>query len=67
MIPFYGDWHDLIVITEEEKVIELNDQREITYQWESFERFKKSLIEEKDWKDEPSADDDGIISATFDF
>ncbi|WP_143157910.1 cell wall assembly protein [Rubritalea squalenifaciens] len=67
MIPFYGDWHDLIAITKEGKVVELNDHREVTYEWDSFENFKESLIEEKDWKDEPSKGLNGIISSTFDF
>ena len=67
IIPFYGDWHDLIAISEEAKVIELNDNREVTHEWDCFQDFKNSLIEEKDWTDEEASGYDGIISVTFDF
>jgi len=64
LIPFYGDWHDLYCIdTETGKVIYINDNREIVYEWQDASYFKNSLSKEEI----PSKGIEGIVSAKLDF
>ena len=65
LIPFWGNWHDVICLNiKTKKIIYFNDIRETVTEWDNIEEFKKSLsyqeetinnsdsiIEEESWID----------------
>ena len=65
LIPFYGDWHDLICLNDRTAEIHfLNDAREVMCAWESIEAFTKSLSKEDVDLEETEA---VVVSATPEF
>lgn len=65
LIPFYGDWHDLICLnTQDNSVIYLNDDRDIICKWESSNAFENSLEFIEEAKQEK---DLGIVSVSGSF
>lgn len=65
LIPFYGNWHDLFCLEAKTgKIVQINDDRKVIYEWDGIESFKQSLSEEE----EPSNNDfSGIVDADLDF
>lgn len=60
MIPFYGDWHDLICLnTENGSVQMIDDARRVLITWPSHEAFLQNLTT----TDEKPADPSGIIES----
>lgn len=48
LIPFQGDWHELLCLDiETGKVVYINDDREIIFTWPSTEKFISSLSKEE--------------------
>jgi len=45
LIPFYGDWHDLMCLdTEIGQVVLLDDSRRVVFVWSSTEEFLASFV-----------------------
>lgn len=64
LIPFYGDWHDLFCLnTDDEKIVSINDDREIHFQWNDSANFISSLSS----KEIESPKSTGIVSGQLDF
>ncbi len=65
LMPFYGDWHDVICLDiRTNSILLLDDNRHIVHQWESLDTFVSALtsigeepiddlgiIEDKSWLD----------------
>ncbi|MFL5328229.1 MAG: cell wall assembly protein [Gemmataceae bacterium] len=50
LIPFYGDWHDVICLNARSgEIILLNDARQTRHNWHSPVDFVASLIQAQDW------------------
>ena len=52
LIPFYGDWHDVMCLDTSRNTLAiqyLNDNRDVLYEWPNLESFKEALhcVEEK--------------------
>ncbi len=57
-IPFYGDWHEVMCIdADSQRIVYLNDSREVMGEWESPEVFIASLC----FIQEEKRPTDGII------
>ncbi len=49
MVPFYGDWHDLLCLnTNDGSIAQLDDKRTKIHLWPNVESFVQSLV----WVDE---------------
>lgn len=68
LTPFYGDWHDLFCInSEDHSVVEIDDSRNVTTRWKSFEEFKDALIPVDSWEDDSSDGNRDVVSGHLDF
>lgn len=48
LIPFQGDWHELLCLDQDSgKVIYINDEREIVFNWSNTSEFMLSLSKEE--------------------
>ena len=48
LIPFQGDWHEILCLDQNTgKVIYLNDEREIVQEWKDADEFLKHLSKEE--------------------
>lgn len=48
LIPFYGDWHDLICLNENTgEIVALNDEREVLCTWSTVNEFLSCLSEKE--------------------
>ena len=48
LIPFFGDWHDLLCLNENTgEVVALNDEREVLCSWASIKEFLSCLSEKE--------------------
>lgn len=48
LIPFFGDWHDLLCLNENTgEVVALNDEREVLCTWTSIKEFLSCLSEKE--------------------
>lgn len=48
LIPFYGDWHDLLCLNGNTgEIVALNDEREVLCTWASFNEFLRCLSEKE--------------------
>lgn len=55
LIPFQGDWHELLCLDRETgKVVYLTDDREVVFSWSDTEEFIASLCKEEMDSDENS-------------
>lgn len=60
LVPFYGDWHDLICLnTQNGAIVMLDDERKVVFAWPSHDEFLKSL---KSVEESPP-DTSGIIES----
>ncbi|WP_152049225.1 cell wall assembly protein [Tautonia marina] len=59
LVPFYGDWHDLICLhADTGRVVAIDDRRRFVAEWPSAQAFADSLC----WvAEEQSAGDSGIV------
>lgn len=62
LIPFYGDWHNLLCLKESTgEIVALNDNREVLCKWDSIKDFKSCLSErEIEYDDRPQIDGTSI-------
>ena len=64
LIPFYGDWHNLLCLNVDDgSIFSINDAREINFQWDDTASFKSSFSS----KEIESPKSKGIISCQLDF
>ena len=64
LVPFYGDWHDLICLdSQTDKILWLDDQRRVMQTWDAIKEFVQCLSLESD---ELLDDDSGVIEAWLD-
>ena len=62
LIPFYGNWHDLLCIdTSDNSVVFLNDSRQVIHKWHSINDFISSLNTE----DFPGSEQPTLISSAL--
>ncbi|WP_394233371.1 SMI1/KNR4 family protein [Pseudomonas anguilliseptica] len=48
LIPFQGDWHDLLCIDQDTgKIFYINDERETVFSWNNTDEFMTSLSKEE--------------------
>ncbi|RFA26606.1 cell wall assembly protein [Alkalilimnicola ehrlichii] len=48
LIPFQGDWHDLLCLDQDTgKVVYLNNDRDIVFSWENTQEFLNALSKEE--------------------
>ena len=60
MIPFYGDWHDLICLNIENGSVQMiDDARRVLFTWPSHEAFLHNLTT----IDEEQSDTSGVIES----
>ncbi len=60
LVPFYGDWHDLICMNIENGSIEmLDDARQRVFVWPSLDEFRKCLASNM----QPPNDTSGVIES----
>lgn len=60
LIPFYGDWHDLLCLNIENGSVQMiDDARRVSFTWPSHESFLQNLTT----IDEKPADTSGIIAS----
>jgi hypothetical protein len=49
LIPFYGDWHDLLAISSlTGKILMVDDARYVTFEWEDGDAFLACLTQDPD-------------------
>ena len=68
LIPFYGDWHDLMCVdvsTSVPSVVLLDDDRRVLHRWKSLDVFSRAL---RKVPETPSDDDDlGLVEIVLKF
>ncbi|HEX8644745.1 MAG TPA: hypothetical protein VF702_12620 [Allosphingosinicella sp.] len=69
LIPFYGDWHDLLCISPRAgKVLMLDDARSLVFAWESGDDFLACLTRHPDMEEGlVTNEDSGVVSGRLDF
>jgi hypothetical protein len=67
LLPFYGDWHDLICVdtgTSPPSVVMLSDDRAVVHRWTTLRRFVAALCTVKE---QPLDTDSLVKDEWFDF
>ncbi len=64
LVPFYGDWHDLICLDMDSgRIVAIDDRRRVVADWSTPQEFADSLCSVSD--EEPDGES-GIVSARLD-
>ena len=69
LIPFYGDWHELLCISVATgKIVMLNDERSLVFARESGDGFLGCLTSHPDMEGGPGTSEDlGVVSGWLNF